>query len=140
LDKVGLIRTSYVLKKGGITMYKWTLFILLIGAFALGITELFVQANDHQKAIEEAKKPEVVSTVPLDAVAAEAVYKQSCISCHGGNLEGGVGPALTKVGSVMTEPQLVKQIANGKGIMPPFKSTLKDTEIANLSKWLAAKK
>jgi mono/diheme cytochrome c family protein len=121
-------------------MYKWALFILLIGAFTFGIAELFVQANEHKAALEEAKKPEVVSTAPLDTVAAEAVYKQSCISCHGGNLEGGVGPALTKVGGSMTETQIVKQITNGKGIMPPFKSNLKADQIANLAKWLAAKK
>ena len=121
-------------------MYKWLLFVLLIGAFTLGIAELFVQANNHQAALIEANKPEVVSTAPLDAVAAEAVYKQSCISCHGGNLEGGVGPALSKVGGSKTEIQIVHQIQNGGGIMPAFISTLKDTEIANLAKWLATHK
>jgi mono/diheme cytochrome c family protein len=121
-------------------MYKWALFILLIGAFTIGIAELFVQANAHKAALEEANKPEVVSTAPLDTVAAEAVYKQSCISCHGGNLEGGVGPALTKVGGSMTETQIVKQIAKGGGVMPAFKGTLKDDQIANLAKWLATHK
>jgi mono/diheme cytochrome c family protein len=121
-------------------MYKWILFILLIGAFTLGITELFVKANEHQQALEQAKIPEKVSDVPLDAPAAEAVYKQSCISCHGVNLEGGVGPNLSKVGSKLTEAQIAKQIANGGGIMPAFKGNLKDDQIANLAKWLAAKK
>lgn len=121
-------------------MYKWVLFVLLIGAFTLGIVELFVQANDHQAALEEANKPEVVSTAPLDAVAAEAVYKQSCIACHGGNLEGGGGPALSKVGGTLTEIQIVKQITKGSPAMPPFKGTLKDDQIANLSKWLAEHK
>jgi mono/diheme cytochrome c family protein len=121
-------------------MYKWVLFVLLIGGFILGISELFVQANNHHQALEQAKKPEVVSTAPLDAQAAEAVYKQSCISCHGGNLEGGVGPKLSQVGGHLTEGQIVKQITNGGGGMPPFKGTLKDDQIANLAKWLAAKK
>jgi mono/diheme cytochrome c family protein len=121
-------------------MYKWALFILLIGAFTVGIAELFVQANAHKAALEEAKKPEVVSTAPLDTVAAEAVYKQSCISCHGGNLEGGAGPALTKVGGSMTEIQILHQIQKGGGIMPAFKGQIKDDQIANLAKWLAAHK
>jgi mono/diheme cytochrome c family protein len=121
-------------------MYKWALFILLIGIFTLGIAELFVEANKHQAALEEASKPEVVSTAPLDAVAAEAVYKQSCITCHGVNLEGGVGPALSKVGGSMTETQILHQIQNGGGIMPAFKSTLKAEEVANLAKWLATHK
>jgi mono/diheme cytochrome c family protein len=121
-------------------MYKWTLFILLIGAFALGITELFVQANEHSKAIAEANKPEVVSNVPLDTVAAEAVYKQSCITCHGVNLEGGVGPDLTKVGAGLSEAKIAKQITKGGGGMPPFEGQIKDDQIANLSKWLATHK
>ena len=121
-------------------MYKWVLFILLIGAFTLGIAELFVQANEHKAALEEASKPEVVSDVPLDAAAAEAVYKASCISCHGGNLEGGVGPALSKVGSTLTETKILKQIQNGGKIMPKFKGTLKDDQIENLAKWLAGHK
>jgi mono/diheme cytochrome c family protein len=121
-------------------MYKWVLFVLLIGGFVLGISELFVQANTHRQALEQAKKPEVVSTAPLDVQAAEAVYKQSCITCHGVNLEGGVGPNLSKVGGHLTETQIGKQITNGGGVMPAFKGTLKDEQIANLAKWLAAKK
>jgi mono/diheme cytochrome c family protein len=121
-------------------MYKWILFILLIGAFTLGISQLFIQANEHQKAIEEANKPEVVSNVPLDAVAAESVYKQSCITCHGVNLEGGVGPNLTKVGVTWSEAKIVKQITKGGGGMPPFEGQIKDDQIANLAKWLASHK
>ncbi|QGQ94608.1 cytochrome c [Paenibacillus psychroresistens] len=121
-------------------MYKWALFILLIGAFSLGIVELFVEADKHQAELAEASKPEVVSSVPLDTVAAEAVYKQSCISCHGGNLEGVAGPALINVGSLMTETKILKQITNGGGGMPPFKGAIKDDQIANLAKWLATHK
>lgn len=121
-------------------MYKWALFILLIGVFVLGIAQLFIQANEHKEALEEANKPEVVSEVPLDTVAAEAVYKQSCISCHGGNLEGGAGPELSKVGATLSEAQIVKKIHNGGGIMPAFKGTLEEAEIANLAKWLATHK
>lgn len=121
-------------------MYRWALFVLLVGAFIFGIAELFVQANEHSAALEEANKPEVVSEAPLDTVAAQAVYKQSCISCHGVNLEGGGGPELTKVGSLMTEGQIVRQITNGGGGMPGFKDSIEKDQIANLSKWLAAMK
>lgn len=50
---------------------------------------------------------------------AEEVLNQSCISCHGQNLEGGLGPALNDVGSRMSEDEIRDIIVNGKGQMPP---------------------
>lgn len=47
----------------------------------------------------------------------EAVAQGKCVSCHGGNLEGGGGPAL--VGTDLTADEIKEVIANGKGIMPP---------------------
>ena len=76
------------------------------------------------------------------AVNAEAVYKQSCASCHGANLEG-VLPGKTnlqKVGANRTRDQIVSQIQNGGNGMPGFKSTLSGEQINALADWLAAKK
>jgi cytochrome c550 len=44
------------------------------------------------------------------------------------------------VGSKLTLEQTYKLLQNGKGMMPGFKTQLKDEEIANLSRWLAEKK
>ena len=49
---------------------------------------------------------------------AEEVVNQSCISCHGQNLEGGMGPALNDVGGRLSEDEIHDIIANGKGQMP----------------------
>jgi cytochrome c551 len=73
-------------------------------------------------------------------VDAQALYKQNCMSCHGVDLSGGVGPNLQHVGARLTTAQITDRISNGGGGMPPFKGTLKDPEIAALSEWLAAKK
>ncbi|MDB5054486.1 MAG: cytochrome c [Bacilli bacterium] len=73
-------------------------------------------------------------------VDAQAVFKQNCISCHGVNLEGGVGPNLQKVGSRLSADQIATTITNGRKVMPSFKGTLKPEEISALSVWLAAKK
>lgn len=68
----------------------------------------------------------------------EAIYKKSCISCHGGNLEGKSGPNLQKVGASMSEQDILNQIINGGGRMP---GGLVDNDQAKaLAKWLSKKK
>lgn len=73
---------------------------------------------------------------------AEALYKKQCISCHGDQLQGRIGPTtnLTKVGGKLSREQIAAQIANGGNGMPGFKGKLNETEIGTLSDWLAAKK
>jgi mono/diheme cytochrome c family protein len=69
-----------------------------------------------------------------------AIYKKSCISCHGDNLQGAMGPNLQKVGSKLSKDQIVTIITNGKGSMPSFKGKLSDTEIVALADWLMTHK
>lgn len=73
-------------------------------------------------------------------VDAQTVFKANCVSCHGANLEGLVGPSLQKVGSKYSKEQLTALITNGRGAMPSFKGKLSDDEISALSTWLADKK
>ncbi|WP_152395725.1 c-type cytochrome [Paenibacillus guangzhouensis] len=119
-------------------MQKWIMSTLFFGACTLAIVLMFtlnVGPKGEQK--QEAKMPEVT----LDAAAAEATVKANCISCHGNSLEGGVGPNLQKIGAELDEQKLFKTITKGKGgMMPAFKDKLKEEEIANVAKWLAAKK
>jgi len=119
-------------------MYKWVLFALLVGAFAGGMTLVFVQADKHATEFKQA--PVVAADVPLDEPAATAIFKANCVACHGVDLEGGAGPNLTKVGTKMSQVQIAAQINNGKGNMPPFNKILKPAEVTNLAKWLNAKK
>lgn len=74
------------------------------------------------------------------AASAETIYKSNCMSCHGGNLEGKMGPGLQKVGGKLSKEQIAAKIQNGGGGMPTFKSKLKDEDIQALSVWLAEKK
>ena len=71
------------------------------------------------------------------SVDAEQLVQSSCISCHGGNLEGRSGPALDKVGGYLSEEEIHDVIVNGKGSMPPM---LKGAEAEAVAEWLAAKK
>lgn len=70
------------------------------------------------------------------AVNAEKIFANNCATCHGKNLEGNVGPNLTKVGSKYSSEEIQKIIKNGKGQMPA--GILKDDkEIVAVADWLA---
>lgn len=73
-------------------------------------------------------------------VDAEKIVNTSCVSCHGGNLEGrGNAPALADVGSRLTEQEIHDIIKDGKGGMPG--GLIKDEkELEAVSKWLSEKK
>ncbi|MFE8696530.1 cytochrome c551 [Cytobacillus sp. FJAT-53684] len=69
---------------------------------------------------------------------AEKLFNQKCSSCHGGNLEGGVGPALDKAGATHSKEDIETIIANGQGAMPA--GLLSGDEASQVAEWLAAKK
>jgi cytochrome c551 len=84
---------------------------------------------------------EPTSSAAVDtSVVAQTVFKQNCVSCHGVDLAGGVGPNLQKVGQRLNQQQITTTITNGRGIMPVFKNKLKPEEIDALSIWLASHK
>lgn len=72
------------------------------------------------------------------AIDAEAVVQSSCVSCHGGNLEGLSGPALDKIGDKLSEEEIHDVIINGQGGMPG--GIVKGEEADAVAEWLAAKK
>ena len=72
------------------------------------------------------------------SIDAEAIVQKSCVSCHGGNLEGGMGPALDKIGGTLSEEEIHDVIVEGKGSMPP--GIIKGEEADAVAKWLSEKK
>ncbi|NEU30218.1 cytochrome c [bacterium LRH843] len=81
-----------------------------------------------------AETPEEGATAEFDATAAEDTYKKSCIGCHGGNLEGTVGPALK--GTALSDAEIKNVILNGQGTMPA--QNLPEADAENLAKWIKA--
>lgn len=69
---------------------------------------------------------------------AEKLFAQKCSSCHGGNLEGGVGPTLETIGSKLSKEDIENILANGQGSMPS--GLLKGDEASQVAEWLASKK
>jgi mono/diheme cytochrome c family protein len=100
-------------------------------------------ATASPKPAETAKptpKPTATPKAEESGAAAEALFKQSCTSCHGVDLEGDIGPNLQKAGGHLTKAQITAQITDGGTAMPPFGKRLKTEEIQTLAIWLAAKK
>lgn len=86
--------------------------------FALGIGLIFFMSLyglDQKKEIagsdEEGKTEETEGTANTGEFDAEAVAQQKCVSCHGDNLSGGMGPALA--GSSFSEEEMHDAIKNG---------------------------
>lgn len=69
---------------------------------------------------------------------AQAIVNKSCISCHGDNLEGRVGPALDKIGATLDKDEILTVIAEGRPGMP--KEIIKGEEAEKVAEWLSEKK
>lgn len=104
----------------------------LIGASLLLLTACG-QSSEAPK--EETKKEPATTQV----TGAEAIAKQNCTRCHGGNLQGSYGPSLEKIGSKYSKEQILDVLNNGKGTMGPQKQ-LKPEQKEELATWLAEKK
>lgn len=72
------------------------------------------------------------------SVNAEDVYQKSCAACHGGDLTGGVGTDISKIGATLSADEIKTTILEGKGQMPA--QNLDDEEATAVADWLAAKK
>ncbi|WP_165997978.1 cytochrome c [Bacillus sp. Cs-700] len=77
------------------------------------------------------------SSGEYDATAAEATYQTNCLSCHGENLQGKVGPKLSDIGSRLSKDEILAVIQNGKGQMPGNILRGDTEQEENLASWLA---
>jgi len=91
---------------------------------------------EHQQQTEAPASPASQGAGP----DAQALYKSNCLSCHGANLEGKIGPALAAIGGKLDQAQIAAKINNGGGGMPAFKSSLKEQDVQALAAWLSGKK
>lgn len=64
----------------------------------------------------------------------EGLYKASCLSCHGENIEGAAGPPVTKMKEKYSEEEMMKLLNDGVGMMPG--GLLSEDESKTVTKWL----
>ena len=100
--------------------------VLMFGLSFKGLEDAKKIANGET---EEEQGGDVASTP-------EDFYKNnSCIGCHGGNYEGGAGPALTGVGEKLSSEEIKDVLKNGKGIMQG--GLVPEDQIDAVTEWLS---
>ncbi|RKD25561.1 hypothetical protein BEP19_01045 [Ammoniphilus oxalaticus] len=75
-------------------------------------------------------------TGTVDVAAAEELYNNNCLMCHGRDLTNGTAPELVTIGSKYNKDEIADIIVNGKGTMP--KGLIKDpADVELVATWLA---
>lgn len=77
-------------------------------------------------------------TTQTAAAKPEDIVKQSCVSCHGDQLQGSMGPSLQKVGGKLSKEDIQGVIVNGKGNMPA--GLISADQASKVAEWLSQKK
>ena len=113
---------------------KKMLLALLMGA----TLALAACGSDEAKETPTNNSSSSSETTTADAGNEAKLYENKCSSCHGQNLEGGVGPALDTIGSSMSQEEIEAVIESGKGMMPA--KALEGEEATAVAAWLAEKK
>ena len=85
----------------------------IFAACALAIVLMFTLPGKEEVA-QEAKP--TMPEVAMDAGQAETLVKANCISCHGDQLQGGVGPALANIGSKDDVEKIYSTIVKAKAV------------------------
>lgn len=109
-------------KEGGFTMQKNPIVpFILIFAFGIGlIFFLSIMGVEKKADIAEGHEEGGTKTEETEGDASEfdpEVAQGKCIGCHGGDLSGGVGPAL--VGTSLSKEEITEILINGKGAGMP---------------------
>lgn len=113
--------------------------IAVIGVFS-AIIVFYVGVNqreDIQQAEENGEQTEENGNDENEGETddPEAIFESNCASCHGDDLEGGMGPDLTAVGGELSEDEIHDTIMNGKGDMPA--GLVEEDEADALADWLS---
>jgi mono/diheme cytochrome c family protein len=87
------------------------------------------------------------TALPGDPAKGATVYAQNCTTCHGGALEGGIGPTLNPIAKLpgVTDPlspaYLIDTITNGRkpssgAEMPAWKGKLSEQDIKDVASFI----
>lgn len=108
--------------------------IIMVFGIGLMFTFSFIGLNNAEEMAKEGEDGAEETTDVANATPKE-IYQQSCVSCHGGNYEGGVGPALTSVGGRLSADQIKEVLKNGRGSMPG--GLVPEEKLDEMAKWVS---
>lgn len=112
--------------------------VLVLGACGGSGDEESTEESTGEASTEEESSTEEGSADSGDTELAKQAYEQNnCMSCHGENLEGASGPALTDIGSKMSEDEIRTQIEEGGDGMPAGLVS-DEEEMDALVQWLSS--
>ncbi|KZZ85961.1 MULTISPECIES: cytochrome c550 [Bacillaceae] len=106
----------------------------LIALFGIGLMLFFSVkgiGDGKEMAGGEKEKPKQEDIAKLSP---EEIYKGKCISCHGENYEGGVGPKLA--GNDLDVNAIKERIKNGGGGMPA-NLVPDEKKLDEMAKWVS---
>lgn len=111
-------------------------FGILISALCLGA---LLTACGASSSSSGSSSSNILNSAPAEAAN---VYKQSCLQCHGGNLEGRMGKDtnLQTIGDNMTKEEIIDKIHNGGKRMPQVGRSMEEGDIDKVAEWLSTLK
>ncbi|WP_339227985.1 c-type cytochrome [Oceanobacillus sp. FSL K6-2867] len=111
-----------------------------VGMMLLGLTAVIwltytSAAHVDWEGRAEANKPVPEAEVTIDeSHPGYAAYENSCLACHGAELEGGAGPSL--VGIELSAEEIATIAVDGIGAMPPDQFQGTDEELEQLADFI----
>ena len=97
---------------------------------------MFVMSQEHPSIYQLSKvEPPKVDLSADDLKKGLTLYNNTCKTCHGANMEGGVGPTLKNVSQYVFYDEFKDIVLNGRGQMPGFVH-VDDASLANLYRFL----
>ncbi|EKN64256.1 cytochrome c [Schinkia azotoformans] len=112
--------------------------IAILGIILMVVVSYWGLNNADKMLAAQEEKGQATEQAAPAADDPEGMVKASCASCHGQNLEGGVGPALADVGSRLSAEEIANIINNGKNAMPAGMVDPAKAEV--IAAWLAEQK
>lgn len=89
--------------------------------FVLGIVVTiiagFIGLSHDPSEVAEGDQP---NGEAVESAAPDALVQQSCIGCHGTDLQGGMGGAAPSLVNMdISKEEIIEVLTNGRGAMPP---------------------
>lgn len=82
---------------------------------------LYVMTQEHASIYKLNKvEPQKIDLSVNEIKRVKSLYATTCQTCHGVDMEGGVGPSLLNVGQHMFYDEFRSTVVNGRGQMPGF--------------------